>query len=119
MSFGNGSVFDLKVAKNRPGQFSGYFDPKSKVEPKALAIKPGLLGLVRAHQKLIQTTSDKFYLKGSAKSVKFLSFLKYNKELSLGSGQGSDKLKSSFFSLPQVTSTYRNWFGDCTVSSKF
>jgi hypothetical protein len=54
-----------------------------------LAIKPGLLGLVRAHQKLIQTTSDKFYLKGSAKSVKFLSFLKYNKELSLGSGQGS------------------------------
>ena len=53
------------------------------------APKPGLLGLVRAHQKLIQTTSDKFYLKGSAKSVKFLSFLKYNKELSLGSGQGS------------------------------
>ena len=84
-----------------------------------MAIKPGLLGLVRAHQKLIQTTSDKFYLKGSAKSVKFLSFLKYNKELSLGSGQGSDKLKISFFSLPQATTTYRNWFGDCTVSSKF
>ena len=97
----------------------GYFDLKSKVEPKALAIKPGLLGLVRAHQKLIQTTLDKFYLKVSAKSVKFLRFPKYNKELSPGSGQGSGKLKISFFLLPQATTTYRNWFGDCTVSSKF
>ena len=84
--------FSYNIVKTGPktaGQLLGYFDLKSKVEPKALAIKPGLLGLVRAHQKLIQTTSDKFYLKGSAKSVKFLSFLKYNKELSLGSGQGS------------------------------
>ena len=79
----------LKQGQKRPVNFWGIFDLKSKVEPKALAIEPGLLGLVRAHQKLIQTTSDKFYLKGSAKSVKFLSFLKYNKELSLGSGQGS------------------------------
>ena len=78
-----------KSPNNCPGQFSSIFNLKSKVELKALAIKPGLLSLVRAHQKLIQTTSDKFYLKGSAKSVKFLSFLQYNKELSLGSGQGS------------------------------
>ena len=80
----------LKQGQKRPVNFWGIFDLKSKVEPKALAIKPGLLGLVRAHQKLIQTTSDKFYLKGSAKSVKFLSiFLSTeNKELSPGFDQG-------------------------------
>ena len=111
----------VKTGPKTAGQLLGYFDLKSKVEPKALAIKPGLLGLVRAHQKLIQTTSDKFYLKGSTNLFKSpnISLVQLNKELSLGSGQGSDKLKSSFFSLPQVISTYRNWFGDCTVSSKF
>ena len=84
-----------------------------------MAIEPGLLGLVRAHQKLIQTTSDKFYLKGSAKSVKFLSFLKYNKELSLGSGQGSDKLKISFFSLLVASNRLRNSFQSLILRSNF